>query len=144
MFLLIKNMGSLLQDKAVDTVVFRLALIIRMNAAACNDRHDAGAAPPGLARRRLGRLAQRVIGVSDEQRQQGVPGLDVPVERAAHHAEVTCDGSQGQRCGTAGLQVLPGYALDVGEHLLAGELPGAWHVPTVEHQSRQRALLLTA
>ena len=39
MFLLIKNMGSLLQEKAVDTIVFRLALIIRMDAAACHDRH---------------------------------------------------------------------------------------------------------
>ena len=97
---------------------------------------------------RLRGVAEFVVSVDDEQRQQFVAALDVPVDGGRHDAEVACDGPQRQGGGADRGQLFASDPRDVLQRLLAGAFSWcSWHGVQRgnfrERCQQTRALLLT-
>ena len=85
-------------------------------------------------------LADGVVSVDDQCRQQLVAAAEVPVDRRRHHAQVPGDGAQRERGGSLGRQTCPGDVGDLAGDLRASPFPGrsvSRHAPTIAEQSTQ-------
>jgi hypothetical protein len=83
-----------------------------------------------VGQRRLDRRAELVVPVDDEEGQQLVAALHVPVDRRRHHAEVPGNRAERERGSAVPGQVLPSDPGDVVHRLRASAFPGsACHAP---------------